>query len=57
MGVLYAAYVIANLLLFTVRDPEPMREGLLFAIVYTVVAIGVSGGAAWLLVQRRAELT
>jgi hypothetical protein len=57
MGVLYAAYVIANLVLFTVRDPEPMREGLLFGIVYTVVAIGVSGGAAWLLAQRRTELT
>src|SRR5213594_194568 len=24
MGAVYAAYVIANLLLFTVRDPEPM---------------------------------
>src|SRR5213594_5097659 len=24
MGAIYAAYVLANLLLFTVRDPEPM---------------------------------
>jgi hypothetical protein len=57
MGVLYAGYVVANLVLFTVRDPEPMREGLLFVVVYAVVAIGVSGGAGWLLAQRRAELT
>jgi hypothetical protein len=57
MGVLYAAYVIANLLLFVVRDPEPMREGLLFTGVYTVVAIGVSSGTVWLLAQRRAGLT
>src|SRR5439155_16882390 len=26
MGTAYAAYVILNLILFMVRDPEPMRE-------------------------------
>jgi hypothetical protein len=57
MGVLYAAYVTANLVLFVVRDPQPMQEGLLFTCVYTVVAIAVSSGTAWLLAQRRAELT
>src|SRR5207244_8919169 len=45
MGTVYAAYVIANLTLFMLRDPEPMREGALFGAVYALVAIGVSWGA------------
>jgi len=57
MGVAYAAYVVLNLILFTVRDPTAFRNGLLFGLVYSVVAIGVSGGTAYLLAQRRAELT
>jgi len=57
MGTIYAAYVIANLTLFQLRDPEPMREGLLFDAVYAVVAIGVSWGTVWVLSQRRDVLT
>jgi hypothetical protein len=57
MGAVYAVYVIVNLTLFTVRDPEPMREGMLFGVIYTLVAVGVSWGAVWLLSQRRAALT
>ncbi len=57
MGTVYAAYVIMNLILFRVRDPEPMREGVLFGVVYFVVAIGVSWGAVRALSQRRAVLT
>lgn len=57
MGTVYAVYVIVNLTLFMLRDPEPMREGVLFGAVYAVVAIGVSWGAVWVLSQRRAALT
>jgi len=57
IGVVYAIYVIVNLTLFTFRDPEPMREGVLFGAIYALVAIGVSWGAVWLLSQRRAALT
>jgi len=57
MGVAYAAYVIVNLALFNVRDPNPNRQGLLFGILYSLVAIGVSSGAAYLLARRRPALT
>ncbi len=57
IGVVYAIYVIVNLTLFTFRDPEPMHEGVLFGLIYAVVAVGVSWGAVWLLSQRRAALT
>ena len=57
MGTVYAAYVIVNLTLFRFRDPDPMHEGVLFGVVYFLVAIGVSWGAVWLLSQRRAVLT
>ena len=57
VGTVYAVYVIVNLTLFMVRDPEPMREGVLFGAIYAVVAIGVSWGAVWVLSQRRAALT
>jgi hypothetical protein len=56
MGAAYAVYVIANLTLFMMRDPAPMREGALFGTIYAVVAIGLSWGAVWLLSQRRAAL-
>ena len=54
---IYAVYVIVNLTLFLLRDPEPMREGVLFGVIYALVALGVSWGAVWLLSQRRAALT
>ena len=57
MGIGYAVYVVLNLILFTVRDPTAFGNGLLFGLVYSVVAIGVSGGTAYLLAQRRAALT
>jgi hypothetical protein len=57
MGIGYTVYVVLNLILFTVRDPTTFGNGLLFGLVYSVVAIGVSSGAAYLLAQRRAALT
>jgi hypothetical protein len=53
----YAAYVVANLILFNLRMPQPSGTGhLLFGIGYATVAIGVSGGAAYLLAKRKSAL-
>jgi hypothetical protein len=57
MGHAYATYVILNLVLFNLRNTLPDTAGYkLFGIVYSVIAIGVSLGAAVLLTQRKAEL-
>lgn len=54
----YATYVILNLVLFSFNTPDPDGGGSkLFLIGYTVVAIGVSLGAAVLLTKRKAELS
>jgi di/tricarboxylate transporter len=54
---LYAAYVVVNLVLFRFRTETPPGVGyMIFGLVYMLVAIGVSGGAAWLLSRRKAEL-
>lgn len=54
---LYAAYVMTNLVLYTLRTPMPPGVGyVVFAAVYSLVAIGVSAGAAFLLTRRRADL-
>jgi hypothetical protein len=56
MGYAYAAYVVANLVLFTIRAPQPPGVGpMIFGLVYSGVAIGVSAGAVMLL-RRRADL-
>ena len=53
----YATYVVVNLLLFNVRTPRPPGTGyLIFGLVYMVVAVGVSSGAAWALSKRRDAL-
>ena len=53
----YATYVVVNLLLFNVRTPRPPGRGfLIFGLVYMVVAIGVSTGAAWALSKRKDAL-
>ena len=57
MGYTYAAYVVINLVLFNFRNPAPPSSGyLIFGIVYSLVAIGVSGGAVYALRQRQAAL-
>jgi hypothetical protein len=55
MGIVYAGYVIVNLLLFTLRDPTPAAHGIAFNVVYGIVAIGISIGTVIRL--RRAALT
>jgi hypothetical protein len=56
MGVAYAAYVIANLGLWTVRKPENYETATWFVIPYVIVAVGVSSGAAWLIARHRDRL-
>jgi hypothetical protein len=57
MGYAYAAYVIINLTLFSLRNPVPPGIGyLIFNIVYAIGGIAVSCGAVYLLSQRRAVL-
>jgi hypothetical protein len=54
MGLLYGLYVLANLVLFNLRNTPPPGVGYkVFGLVYTVVALGVSWGAVYLLKQRR----
>ena len=53
---LYAGYVIANLVLFTVRMSDEALAHPLFGIVYAVLAIAGSSGAAYLLAKHEPEL-
>ena len=55
---IYAAYVILNLTLFTIRNPPPPTRGeMIFGIVYSIGAIVVTVGTAIALTRRRADLT
>ena len=56
MGLVYAAYVIANLVLFNVRMPEEAGQSPTFSGVYASVAICISGGAAYYLWRNREDL-
>jgi hypothetical protein len=54
----YATYVVLNLIMFIAKNPKPPGAGpVIFGIVYAVVAIGVSCGAAYLLTKHKAELS
>jgi hypothetical protein len=57
MSRIYAAYVIVNLVLFTIRMSDEALARPLFGLVYSVIAIGVSSGCARLLARNRALLT
>jgi hypothetical protein len=57
MGQAYAAYVVLNLVLWNVRHENPLEIGVVLGVVYFVVAIGVSAGAAVMLTRRASELT
>jgi hypothetical protein len=52
----YAAYVIVNLILFTLQAPGGETPPL-FMLVYAAVAIGISSGGAWYLVRQRHRLS
>ncbi|MCC6846856.1 MAG: hypothetical protein IT294_00035 [Deltaproteobacteria bacterium] len=52
IGRAYAAWVVVNLALFTVRMTDEALARPVFGLVYAVVAIGVSSGCAVLLAGR-----
>jgi hypothetical protein len=52
----YAAYVVLNLTLFTLRTPSVERPPLLFMLAYAAIAIGVSAGGAAALILGRDRL-
>jgi hypothetical protein len=54
----YALYVVLNLILFMTNNTRPPGVGyLFFGIVYSVIAIGISVGAAVFLTSHKAELS
>ena len=54
LGVAYALYVLANLVLYSARNPRPPGAGYVaFMVVYAAVALGVSGGTVLLLLRDR----
>ena len=55
-GVLLAAYVVVNLVLFVMSAPPAQNQSLAFMAAYTAVAIGVSAGGAWYLYRNRHRL-
>ena len=56
LGIAYALYVLANLVLWNVHRPERDAAPMIFALPYLVSAIGVSSGAALLLWRHRERL-
>jgi hypothetical protein len=56
MSYFYAAYVIVNLSLFTVRMADEAWARPIFGLLYSIVAIGVSSGSVYLLRRHRADL-
>ena len=55
-GWIYAAYVLINLALFTIKTPERWQSPVL-VLVYVTVALGVSWGSAIPITHRRARLS
>ncbi len=57
LGIAYALYVVSNLVLWTIRNPEGADNPLIYVICYLLIAVGVSGGAATLIYRIRERLT
>ena len=58
LGWTYAVYVILNLILYVARNPTPQDPNeQIFGIVYSIVAITLTLGTAYMLTRRRAKLT
>jgi hypothetical protein len=56
LGLIYASYVLVNLVLWNFRKPEGADTSLVFGVSYLIIAIGVSSGAAALLFRVRERL-
>jgi len=58
MGHAYATYVVLNLILFQVKNARPPGAGyMIFGLVYSLIAVGVSLGAAIFLTKNKAVLS
>jgi hypothetical protein len=58
LGHAYATYVILNLILFQVKNVTPPGVGyMIFGIVYSLIAVGVSLGAAIFLTKNKVLLS
>lgn len=53
----YAAYVLINMALFTIKTPQNSWNSPVNAVVYVAIALGVSWGSAILLTRRKAQLS
>ena len=52
----YALYVVVNLFLYWSNNPPPSGADVMLAVVYSLVAVGVSAGSSVLLSMHRSEL-
>ncbi|MCY4489311.1 MAG: hypothetical protein OXF11_19635 [Deltaproteobacteria bacterium] len=52
----YALYVVVNLFLYWSRNPPPSGADVVLAVLYSLIAVGVSLGSAVLLSKHRKEL-
>ena len=52
----YALYVVANLYLYWSNNPPPSSADVIVAVIYSLLAVGVSAGSAVLLSRHRKEL-
>jgi hypothetical protein len=58
LGHAYATYVILNLILFQVKNVTPPSSGyVIFGIIYALIAVGVSLGAAIFLTRNKTLLS
>ena len=57
LALAYAAYVVLNLVLFTLDPPPGSDAPFVFLMVYALVAIGVSSGGALYLYRNRETLS
>jgi len=56
MGILYAGWVPLNMYLFTVRSPEELGTNSLFGVIYMIIAMAISLGAAIALMRSAGKL-
>ena len=52
----YALYVVVNLFLYWSRNPPPSGADVVLAVLYSLIAVGVSLGSAVLLSMHRKQL-
>jgi hypothetical protein len=57
MAIAYAVFVPVNMALFVFIEGLPKGFGPISYALFVIVGVGATSGAAWLLAQRRQELT